>query len=155
MTLNEVMKDTTDAIREKKGTTENIAPINFAEEIKSISAGGGESGGSTLEYLDFSEWLYESWATFLIMSFIEVKGHPTLNGQSVKVIAPTNVYRTLAGELLSIRQASIDFSMPIILSAGGQVQTATVADYLIQQGATQEQLDAIPRLTKEQFYTLE
>ena len=47
MTLNEVMTQIADAIREKKGTTEKIAPINFAEEIKSISAGGGESGGGS------------------------------------------------------------------------------------------------------------
>lgn len=46
--LNEVMKDTADAIREKTGKSEKIAPINFAEEIKSISAGGGESGGEEL-----------------------------------------------------------------------------------------------------------
>lgn len=44
-TLNEVMKETADAIREKKGTSELIAPVNFAEEIKGITAGGGESGG--------------------------------------------------------------------------------------------------------------
>ena len=40
MTLNEVMTQTADAIREKTGKSEKIAPINFAEEIKSISAGG-------------------------------------------------------------------------------------------------------------------
>ena len=40
MTLNEVMKETADAIREKTGKSELIAPVNFAEEIKSISAGG-------------------------------------------------------------------------------------------------------------------
>lgn len=41
MTLNEVMKETADAIREKTGKSELIAPVDFAEEIKSISAGGG------------------------------------------------------------------------------------------------------------------
>lgn len=46
MILNEVMKETADAIREKTGKSEKIAPINFAEEIKSISAGGGGSGES-------------------------------------------------------------------------------------------------------------
>lgn len=40
-TLNEVMKNTADAIREKKGTTELIAPVDFAEEIKGITSGGG------------------------------------------------------------------------------------------------------------------
>lgn len=47
MTLNEVMKDTADAIREKTGKSEKIAPIDFAEEIKGITAGGG--GGADLE----------------------------------------------------------------------------------------------------------
>ena len=38
-TLNEVMKETADAIREKKGTSELIKPVDFAEEIKGITAG--------------------------------------------------------------------------------------------------------------------
>lgn len=50
MTLNEVMTQTADAIREKKGTTEKIAPVNFAEEIKGITSGGGESGNDGWEY---------------------------------------------------------------------------------------------------------
>ena len=53
MTLNEVMKETAEAIREKKGTSELIAPVDFAEEIKGISAGGGESGGELyMKYYD-------------------------------------------------------------------------------------------------------
>lgn len=52
MTLNEVMKDTADAIREKTGKSDLIKPIDFAEEIKGISAGGGsgESGDDGWEY---------------------------------------------------------------------------------------------------------
>jgi hypothetical protein len=46
MTLNEVMKDTADAIREKTGKSELIAPVDFASEIKGITAGGG---GADLE----------------------------------------------------------------------------------------------------------
>jgi hypothetical protein len=45
-TLNEVMKDTADAIREKTGKSDLIAPVNFASEIKGITAGGG---GADLE----------------------------------------------------------------------------------------------------------
>lgn len=47
-TLNEVMKSTADAIREKTGKSELIKPIDFAEEIKGITAGGG-GGGADLE----------------------------------------------------------------------------------------------------------
>lgn len=54
MTLNEVMKDTADAIREKTGKSELIKPVDFSEEIKGITAGGGESGGIKMIYLDLS-----------------------------------------------------------------------------------------------------
>lgn len=54
MILNEVMKETADAIREKKGTTDKIAPINFAEEIKGITAGGGGGGGLSYFAIDTS-----------------------------------------------------------------------------------------------------
>lgn len=55
-TLNEAMKETADAIREKTGKSDPIAPINFAEEIKSIPTGGGDtpSGGIKMIYLNLS-----------------------------------------------------------------------------------------------------
>ena len=50
-TLNEVMKYTADAIREKTGKSELIKHVVFAEEIRGISAGGsGESGDDGWEY---------------------------------------------------------------------------------------------------------
>ena len=36
------LKDIADAIREKTGKSDLIAPVNFAEEIKGITTGGGE-----------------------------------------------------------------------------------------------------------------
>ena len=56
MTLNEVMKETVDAIREKTGKSEKIKPIDFATEIKGITSGGGDapSGGEHMLYFDTS-----------------------------------------------------------------------------------------------------
>lgn len=51
MILNEVMKETADAIREKKGKSDLIAPVNFAEEIKGITAGGGDASEKYRYYL--------------------------------------------------------------------------------------------------------
>ena len=45
MTLNETVAAIADAIREKTGKSELIAPVNFAEEIKGITTGGGSGGG--------------------------------------------------------------------------------------------------------------
>lgn len=53
MTLNEVMKETADAIREKKGTSELIKPVDFATEIKGITSGGGGDAPS-----GESDWVF-------------------------------------------------------------------------------------------------
>jgi hypothetical protein len=52
MILNETVAAIADAIREKTGKSELIAPVDFAEEIKGITAGGGESGGDEWQYYD-------------------------------------------------------------------------------------------------------
>ena len=54
MILNETVAAIADAIREKTGKSELIKPVDFATEIKGITAGGGESGGSNVEYIDVS-----------------------------------------------------------------------------------------------------
>jgi hypothetical protein len=52
VTLNEVMKNTADAIREKTGKSDLIAPVDFAEEIKGITAGEGGGGELYMKYYD-------------------------------------------------------------------------------------------------------
>ena len=49
MILNETMNEIADAIREKTGKSELIKPVDFATEIKGITAGGG-SGESPWKY---------------------------------------------------------------------------------------------------------
>lgn len=49
--LNAVLKDTADAIRVKKGTSEPIIPRDFADEIESIQTGGGGSGSDAEKQL--------------------------------------------------------------------------------------------------------
>lgn len=49
MILNETVAAIADAIREKTGKSELIAPVDFAEEINGITAGGGD-GESNITY---------------------------------------------------------------------------------------------------------
>ena len=113
MTLNEVMKETADAIREKTGKSELIKPVDFATEIKGITAGGsGESGGSNYIYYDQKKtlmnirWLWEYSSTikvnlggqYVIMRTIEMRDSIKENGMEEYIIAvcidPTLKFQT-------------------------------------------------------------
>ena len=51
--LTAIFQDTADAIRNKKGTSNEINPRDFADEIDSIETGGGEySEGSLYGYME-------------------------------------------------------------------------------------------------------
>lgn len=62
-----------EAIREKTGKSELIAPINFAEEIRGITAGGGGSGESEffMKYYDIDAMYSSLGATIDKASFID------------------------------------------------------------------------------------
>jgi hypothetical protein len=75
-TLNEVMKDTADAIREKTGKSELIAPVDFASEIKAISVGGDAPSGvrSSWRYFDVSKSPMQSQVFGLFPTLIKPIG---------------------------------------------------------------------------------
>lgn len=150
MILNEVMKDTADAIREKTGKSELIKPVDFAEEIKGITAGGsGESGGSNVEYLDLSgEGIIESAVSafaWLAKAYLE----------GMTVIAPLQVLidEGVIGVGKYPSAVMIDLSAKLSLGDG----FISIKELIVAQGhgiVTEADIDAIPRLTKEQFYDL-
>lgn len=145
-TLNEVMKDTADAIREKTGKSEKIAPINFAEEIKSISAGGGESA-STIEYFALTDgWSKDLGGTFGLLASL-VKTETSTLGM---VIMPAK-YAQIANNGDDIDLIAIAIDMSLIVSVAGQ--QGTVKETILASGTTEESL-AKYRITKEQFYDL-
>lgn len=147
MTLNEVMTQTADAIREKTGKSELIAPVDFAEEIKGITAGGGESGSSTIEYLDISG--LSGYAKMdMCMYSLAVKG---LLGEQQMAGFPTNAYFTAQGKSTDVTACIIDFSLEIKAMVEGSIMTMTVGEQIKNSGTD---IDSIPRITKEQFYDL-
>lgn len=149
-----------DAIREKKGTSELINPQDFAKEIASIEGGGsGEGGGSTIEYLDLRN------VTTLIGGQIPLKALVASLAYTVKIKNPNNGLITLLGApaLYSSFSSSViptlDFyEVEVNFKGiyGGNINDGikTYHDTISQMGVTQEQLDSIPRITKEQFYDL-
>ena len=156
--LTDFMVDLADGIRAKKGTTEPINPQDFRKEIESISGGGAE-GGSSIEYLDLSgaSPLKEALISFcyLIKTVgFEVErpdGSSTSAGQGIAPssnLVPTVVGMTYAEYSIitaSIKAVAIDFNTVVVMHGA----TTLIKD--VFTGA-EELLNAIPRLTKEEFY---
>jgi hypothetical protein len=140
MILNETVAAIADAIREKTGKSELIAPIDFASEIKGITAGGGsgESGGSNVEYLDVSGLPAEERINTLFFSELIKKRVGTIH------IAPPLTIMVLEGVANEI--------------LGEQVEAIALPDISQYPEEYKSQIDELitryPRLTKEEFYDL-
>lgn len=127
--------------------------------------GGGNAGGSTFEYLDVTNVTgLDGILKFLLFQMAYMGKVP----QTVKVnsitmqqgIAPLGSYMyafssTLSGSeaftqaVNAITAISIDFSTTININ--GQVMT--IPELFTMQGVPLD-IDAIPRITEEEFYTL-
>lgn len=129
---------------------------DFYNEI--IQGGGSGSGeASSIEYLDLANadpslWDGEYWAIQFINVSLYSKGR---NSEGNLYVIPTGLVITNQSETgLSWSQVScvaIDFNETICL---GSV-TTTVKDMFHSTGYTDDKLALIPRLTKEEFYSLE
>ena len=149
MTLNEVMKDTADAIREKTGKSDLIAPVDFAEEIKGITAGGGsgESGGSDWHYFDVSGLDgIQKISTLQWAMMCKVKGESIESALGIAgVVIPTGFGYLLPVEN-EITAIGIDYSIEVRMGE----QSAIIGSSI----TTAPWYGQVPEITKEQFYDL-
>lgn len=125
---------------------------DFYNEI--IQGGGSGSGeASTIEYLDVSEIeRTDTLKTLLVASAILVK----ITFQGNIIYMPPILYEVGAiasiEELTSVaKYLAVDFNLLTYSPGLGKVN---LNNCLVAFGITQEQLDAIPRITKEEFYSL-
>ncbi len=152
MILNEVMKETVDAIREKTGKSDLIAPVNFAEEIRSISVGGGESN---IEYIDVSSLadLYppDAFLYFGLQAKIEA-----YDGSGEYIGTSNFLWTTL--EMLNyeakILAIAVDVKSPLRLLWWGENEPFEVTDWNVLYEIVDLDLSSLPRISKEEFYTI-
>ena len=111
-------------------------------------SGGGESGGGNIEYLDMSNArnLLDSVGSLSI----ECKGI----SDDISLVAPTAGVQPMVEAVgIKITQIKIDWDSTVIQNTGGQIIKTTVLESVLNR-VSQDELDNIPRITKEQFYTL-
>lgn len=141
--LKNFVKGIADAIRRKEGSTDLISPMDFAQRIDNLQVGGG-TDESSIEYLDVSGLDSFSLNTIGVAA-ITVKG--IVDGQPD--IVPILLWSGNIGIPVAL---SVNFSTLVgIQEMGGLI---SIKDFLLLQGVTNEQIDSIPRITKEQFYDL-
>lgn len=151
-TLNEIMKDTADAIREKTGKSELIAPVDFASEIKSISAGGGDapSGGNT------SNWRYFDYSA---VTAAEAKS--VLMGLSHLIAMPiggqVNIFPSTIGSSSAMTKGAICWDVLVVgpFNENEEITQMTYGEF-VEFMTTANGIDfaSIPEITEEEFYNL-
>ena len=157
-TVEALCEGIAESIRTQEGSTEKINPQDFVQRIENLQVGGGTSE-SNIEYLDVSG-LGETNkslrnALVLLADIVKSKNEEgtfvgaCLSGIQMVCGVTTNNATTCVA-------VAVDFSRHLKGKGNEGAVDMSIAELIIMMvGTSQEQLDSIPRLTKEQFYTLE
>lgn len=151
--LNEHLKGVADAIREKKGTTDLINPQDFSAEIKSIESGGGSGeGDSNIEYFAYNKEVSTliECAAFAQYIKAEVEGQTTFVTPFSMAMA-----EMMAASRAEVVAFGIDFNDRMVMKQGDMLQEYTILDSIMQNGVSREEIESLPRITKEEFYSLD
>lgn len=141
------LKDVADAIREKKGTSDPIAPIDFASEIKGITTGGG----STIKYLDVSGLEDKTTITaYCLLVKANAMGNTAIlaSGVVAQFAMSQEIYMSVINGTLAV---AIDESLEVPHPTTSEL--VTFGD--IMREAYGDAFGLLPSLTKEEFYKLE
>ena len=143
--LTDFMVDLADGIRAKKGTTEPINPQDFRKEIESIS--GGESD---IEYIDVSSVDNDTQRQLWDIA-LEVKIEADDDSlEYFGLMSMMQVTTDYVG-LRRTRAISINTKSPIRIKIGDN----EITDWNTLLSMLPIDFAALPRLTKEEFYTIE
>lgn len=138
-------------------TTLNTTTLDGGVIIKKGTApappSGGESGGSNLEYLDVSGVDgYMKNALLYYSVLAKIQGDSVAYGVQIQ---PSGFLLAASGMTSLVTAVAIDLVIPITKYAseesGVEKQELTTLD---ADSGFMEMLDAIPRITKEEFYSL-
>ena len=159
-TINSLCEAVADAIRSKEGSTELINPQDFVKRIDNLQVGGGTTE-SSIEYLDVSGnmFLADMLASGIVEMKITIENSPfPIEG----VIGVGTAVFSLVAELkqmgatANILAVSYNRDAIALTKQDGVVTTQTAYEHLAIRGDSYlEAYNSCPRITKEQFYSLE
>lgn len=128
---------------------ESAVEPTLAEMVEGEQSGGG-AGESTMEYLDVSGGGMAAQASMLYAYLWKA-----IVAENVGIFPIGVIISTTPSAANSVSQIAIDFSTEVNKSAGG-TEIMTIKEAIMSlYSVTEEELAAIPRITKEQFYSLE
>ena len=121
---------------------ESASEPTLAEMVEGEQSGGGAGTESTIEYLDVSDWDKTDMSNKALLSTAQLF---RLNANGTVAVATND-----SGAIKYCEAIGVDFSLELI--SNGKIMTLGEG---WAQSLTEEELAAIPRITKEQFYNLE
>lgn len=131
----------------------NSATGKFEYSGGSGTGGGSGEAASTMEYLDVSG-LSNAQKANLILYGIYLRGFIPSNNIFMAGVTYAPFYE-IGGDTKDVTHIAIMLDEDIIMSIGETPQSMKIKQAVMQNNAfTQEELDSIPRITKEQFYSL-
>ena len=116
----------------------------------SIEGGGSGGGESNIEYLDVSS--LGSYGVFILRFSLEGRVKSEKLGHYIAAPAASAIYMTTYDNDVVVEAVGFDFSEKMVEVVNGQKQEAPVSMVFDRIGIDPSTL---PRLTKEQFYSLE
>ena len=120
------------------------------------NAGGGGGSASAVEYLDLREYqgadFYLSLAILADVVNAYDADHNTYCG--VNRGAARLLFGVPNTTKVTCNAVGIDLSRRVKANVQGQIMELTIMDLVAMTGASKEDIDAIPRITEEEFYTL-
>lgn len=155
MILNETVAAIADAIREKTGKSELIKPIDFAEEIKGITAGGGDAPSDDYEYYDISQLDGELISCVAVVSTLLKKAY-VKNGVVSNIQIGSFFFAYVDQDYEKLIAMAINVAQPCIDINGAR----TLGEEIVNNPDTElafivSAIRSCPKITKEQFYSLE
>lgn len=125
------------------------------------NGGGGNTGGggtapSSVEYLDLRE--YQDTDFYLALTILADVVNAYDADKNTYCGVNRDAVRSIFGVSNTVKvtynAVGIDFSRRVKANVQGQTMELTIIDLVAMTGASKEDIDALPRITESEFYTL-